>query len=186
MAHGIELYRQLPKLSPAEQTFYRNSELARLKLAGSSEAIKPGSDQWLDMMHAWYTSLGVGQAASTSMLVFAPPPMATTPVATSIMPADEDTRAAEAASSQAAPSVLSVVDSTEPPAIRSGSLVDMQRTRAISQLEFEVARNPTNSKLRRDLSILYLQAGRVADAKVQARKAEEASRQRHAGVRPAE
>ena len=50
-------------------------------------------------------------------------------------------------------------------------------------LEFEVAIDPTNSKLRRDLSILYLQAGRIAEAKEQARKAEELTAKRGHGPR---
>jgi Flp pilus assembly protein TadD len=47
-----------------------------------------------------------------------------------------------------------------------------RRTATIAQVEYAVSRDPSNSKLRRDLSILYLQAGRLAEAKDQARRAE--------------
>ncbi len=71
---------------------------------------------------------------------------------------------------------------------RSFGQIALPRTQAnqIGELEFDIARDPTNSKLRRDLSILYLQVGRLADAKEQARKAEELRAKRGPGVRYAD
>jgi tetratricopeptide (TPR) repeat protein len=182
VAHGIELYRQMAKIPPASQGYYRKSESARLSSAGGTDSTKPESDQWLDVMYGWYSSLGVESSASTSML-------ATTttgedaPVSAAARPQAERTQAEVSPRFKSADSRPAA---NEAPAAGLTNLVDVQRTRAISQLEFDVAREPSNSKLRRDLSILYLQVGRVAEAKVQARKAEEAMRQRHVGARPAE
>jgi hypothetical protein len=74
---------------------------------------------------------------------------------------------------QASPQLPSIGEPEPPAPIRPARQVDIKKGSAISQLEFDVAKDPGNSKLRRDLSILYLQAGRVAEAKEQARKAEE-------------
>ena len=64
-----------------------------------------------------------------------------------------------------------------------GSQAGREQPNQTAALEFEIAIDPTNSKLRRKLSILYLQAGRIAEAKEQARKAEELTAKRGHGLR---
>ncbi len=71
----------------------------------------------------------------------------------------------------------------ETPTIPSPVKPPPRRVVTITQLEYEVSRDPSNSKLRRDLSILYLQAGRIADAKEQARRAEALQSRRSAVTR---
>jgi Flp pilus assembly protein TadD len=187
VSQGIEVYRHLADLPPADQAFYRDSELSRLKSAGSDGSALPGSDQWLDVMYAWYSSLGGQSSAATSMLKADPQVQAAAVAAAGRSQALDPARADLAAGSRAAGSEEATKEREAPPAVvRPMSQVDLERNNAIGKLEFEVARDPNNSKLRRDLSILYLQAGRVADAKEQARQAESVMRQRHTEGRPAE
>ena len=186
VSQGIDIYRRLARVSPADQKFYRDSELSRLMAAGSDGSAQPGSDQWLDMMHDWFSGLRTDSSAATAMLQTAVPVPAVAVDAVRRLHA-VDAPSGDVPAGLRADVPKTVLREKPKPSTAAGltSRAGMQRSGAIAQLEFEVARDPQDSKLRRDLSIMYLQAGRLADAKEQARRAEELQRQRHVGGRVA-
>ncbi len=186
VSQGIEIYRRLARLTPAEQTYYREYELRRLKSAATDVSSQPGSEQWLDVMYPWLLTLKTESSAATAIL--SPAALAQPAVA-----AVQQVQIAESVKNEAPvgalqPAMIGTAareDEPPPAVIRAPNEPDGRRRLGIAQLEIEVASDPQNSKLRRDLSILYLQAGRLADAKAQAREAEVLQRQRHVAGRVA-
>jgi len=184
VSQGIDIYRRLARVSPADQQFYRDSELSRLMAAGSDGSAQPGSDQWLDMMHDWFSGLRTDSSAATAMLQTAVPvPAVAVDAVRRLHAVDAPSGDVPAGLRADVPKTAAKEKARPSTAVGLASQAGTPRNGAIAQLEFEVARDPQDSKLRRDLSIMYLQAGRLADAKEQARRAEELQRQRHVGGR---